>query len=57
MQANRKPVEVFILICAANALTACTLVRTETKKSAARPVVLVHGAWMGASSRDKVANG
>jgi pimeloyl-ACP methyl ester carboxylesterase len=36
------------------ALAACTSAPTQTTTPTARPVILVHGAWMGASSWDKV---
>lgn len=51
----------FIAAGAALALTACsstpatTTTATATASPPARPVVLVHGAWMGASSWDRVS--
>lgn len=55
MKNNRIGMISFVVAMGAVALTACNSAPTTAQIANARPVVLVHGAWMGASSWDKVA--
>lgn len=55
MKTNFKKLTFVLTALSAIALSACNAIPDRSAAIAARPVILVHGAWMGASSWDKVA--